>query len=413
MIPRTRAGIVRCRVSVSCEPSGDTEESPEMATRGKKKTTPTEEVQQEPPTTTMGIATPTRNSFEVLQDAPQKLPTPERVPPIVVDGTVADIKLFISTCDRVTKNRVTLKSTGRTTQVFPKTKDDHNALRELFVKNNLLHHTFAFKEQRKRKWVIHGLPRTADIEDIMESAKEKLPGVETIIQMSRTDDKGLKTLIPTYIMITGSEVTAQMLSNLVIYHHRVRVEKFISTQTVTQCFKCQMFGHSSKYCNLKARCVRCSGEHSAQQCDRKNVALKCANCGEAHVASFRKCKSRDQYMAKRTPPKKTLQEPKRTTSATVQGPKAQRPVPAPLPPRPVTMESSYSRVASNKPTPTPSSQDTMGFISDLGDIHRELQALNLPHLISTLKNLVRDLKTASNGLDRIEILLRYAPLLEP
>jgi hypothetical protein len=54
-----------------------------------------------------------------------------------------------------------------------------------------------------------------------------------------------------------------------------------------QCYKCQGFGHSSKWCNAREVCLVCSGEHMLKDCPRTRV--KCVNCGANHAANYGGC----------------------------------------------------------------------------------------------------------------------------
>lgn len=64
---------------------------------------------------------------------------------------------------------------------------------------------------------------------------------------------------------------------------------------LTLCFKCCRFGHVSKYCKSEDVCFKCSGKHSAQNCEA-NI-YKCINCiltgreTTAHTARDRECPS--------------------------------------------------------------------------------------------------------------------------
>ena len=70
-------------------------------------------------------------------------------------------------------------------------------------------------------------------------------------------------------------------------------------------FKCQKFGHAGSKCrpNTPKICVTCSLEHQSDgRCTRPP---KCANCGEDHPASFKKCK---QYLIEKETLRLTTQE---------------------------------------------------------------------------------------------------------
>lgn len=73
----------------------------------------------------------------------------------------------------------------------------------------------------------------------------------------------------------------------------LKVEAKRKNNTVSQCHRCQKFGHAAKCCKAQWRCVKCGENHPTASCQRvkgKDTA-KCANCGEEHTANYRGCKN--------------------------------------------------------------------------------------------------------------------------
>lgn len=66
---------------------------------------------------------------------------------------------------------------------------------------------------------------------------------------------------------------------------------------VSRCYKCQGYGHVSKYCREKVMCGHCTGEHDTRECPTKDdqVQHPCAACkkagkdGAGHSTSSRDC----------------------------------------------------------------------------------------------------------------------------
>ena len=69
-------------------------------------------------------------------------------------------------------------------------------------------------------------------------------------------------------------------------------EVFNQAAHLTQCFRCQAYGHVARACKSMAKCAHCAGEHSTQDCRRVDDQSKarCANCCQhGHTAWMKVC----------------------------------------------------------------------------------------------------------------------------
>jgi hypothetical protein len=66
------------------------------------------------------------------------------------------------------------------------------------------------------------------------------------------------------------------------YKIRVKFEPPKHKWDIIQCANCQRYGHTKKYCYLKPKCVKCSGNHLTDQCHRKEKLSDVRNalCGD-------------------------------------------------------------------------------------------------------------------------------------
>lgn len=111
--------------------------------------------------------------------------------------------------------------------------------------------------------------------------------------------KGLKPIESTSITITFA--TAQQ-ANEAIQHGllwnqgRRLCRRQGAHARITQCGRCQAYGHISKDCSSAPRCKICAGMHLSTACTHDSAAnkacLKCTLCGGAHDATSENCKSR-------------------------------------------------------------------------------------------------------------------------
>ncbi|GJQ78615.1 hypothetical protein Trydic_g11722 [Trypoxylus dichotomus] len=94
----------------------------------------------------------------------------------------------------------------------------------------------------------------------------------------------------------------------------------IQTVQVTQCHRCQLYGHGQRNCHAAAVRVKCAGPHQTAECTkRRDAPAKCALCQGSHTANYKGC-PKLPYAQKGEVP---VQPP---TTAKVAGPKpVQRP----------------------------------------------------------------------------------------
>lgn len=75
-----------------------------------------------------------------------------------------------------------------------------------------------------------------------------------------------------------------------LQHMRVKIEALRNSKSIPQCKRCQSFGHTQKFCQRQAKCVKCAGNHMTAECNKnENFKPVCANCNEAHPANYRGC----------------------------------------------------------------------------------------------------------------------------
>jgi hypothetical protein len=68
-------------------------------------------------------------------------------------------------------------------------------------------------------------------------------------------------------------------------------EKYTPQYQLTQCYKCQRYGHKAGHCRGREICAKCSGhDHAIKDC--RSQAQKCANCGDGHPAWHPDCPRR-------------------------------------------------------------------------------------------------------------------------
>ena len=58
--------------------------------------------------------------------------------------------------------------------------------------------------------------------------------------------------------------------------------QFERSLIITQCFRCQQWGHRQSACAKQVKCGFCAGQHQTRECKKERPS--CANCGKGHTA---------------------------------------------------------------------------------------------------------------------------------
>jgi hypothetical protein len=131
------------------------------------------------------------------------------------------------------------------------------------------------------KGVISGIGLDVTEEEIIEAVNEQNIKIARAIRLNIGKEK-TPSLSIKLIFVEGVKVVPDHIR---IGYQRFSVRAF--TEKLLQCFKCQGFGHSSKRCGAREKCVYCAGNHRLSECPKEQI--KCANCDGTHTSSYSKC----------------------------------------------------------------------------------------------------------------------------
>ena len=116
-------------------------------------------------------------------------------------------------------------------------------------------------------------------EEITSELKDQ--GVKESYRIS-SNKNGKKSPTRTVILTFNS---SKLPKTLLVGYMRLSVRNYIPNPR--RCFKCQQFGHTTKFCQNDAVCAQC-GQSGHEDKDCKN-SPKCINCEGAHSSSSRDC----------------------------------------------------------------------------------------------------------------------------
>ena len=121
--------------------------------------------------------------------------------------------------------------------------------------------------------------------------------ISNVRQMEKSsqfqDGTWIKRPLPLWV-VTHSQDSKLALRKLTgLFHFKVRFKDLHSKDVISQCFRCQEFGHKANFCKQMIKCNFYAGSHNSRQCSSPVAPPpKCANCAGDHPASSRDCLAR-------------------------------------------------------------------------------------------------------------------------
>jgi hypothetical protein len=187
------------------------------------------------------------------------------------------------------------------TRVEPKTPNDKKIIIKKFIDAKVQFFAYTDESDKPSIYVLKGVDR-ADPPELQKQL------IEIGLPVTNVSFLNSNINFPSYIVsFKRGEIDLQTLQfqYKIINYVKVDWQKFDrSKKRLTQCHRCQKFGHSASNCNLTPRCVKCDQNHEMGKdfCSRKTPTdpgtPKCVNCGGDHAANFKDCPERLRYAKK-------------------------------------------------------------------------------------------------------------------
>ncbi|GFY43090.1 RNA-directed DNA polymerase from mobile element jockey [Trichonephila inaurata madagascariensis] len=205
-------------------------------------------------------------STSTSHEAPGAAAPPKKhhVPPITIDN-VSNKAGLLKHLQDLTKLKLEAKLIGSKLRIFPQTAYAYHRIRKYVDDNQLESYTYILPEDKKIRLVIRGLPTDMSPVDIIgDLAAKNISVNECHIMTSKKTGKAM----PLFLITLDKTVQNRAVHHVTdICYIKVKVEALRPKYGPPQCFRCQGFFHSSKFCTRIPRCVNVR-EHLAKDCTK-------------------------------------------------------------------------------------------------------------------------------------------------
>ena len=247
---------------------------------------------------------------------PAKNQTPGRKykpPPVVITGkptTGKHVSLITFLNENVVDKKYKIKYTNNT-NIYVETEEAHIKLVKDLQHKGIHFHTFTRSDQKTHAFVLSGLHHAPHEDEI----KEELVSAHAL--KVREVYKMRNTYAPKYLVITDASTNMHDVTKIKhISYTIVTWQRRQNKQVISQCHRCQEWGHATSNCFRPYRCLKCAGPHNTADCTKQiEEPPKCANCDGAHTANNTDCPVYKAKLEFRAKPRNEVKQPPRYVPA--------------------------------------------------------------------------------------------------
>lgn len=212
-------------------------------------------------------------------------PKRSKPPPLVVHDLVESHTKFVKILKDILTEKFYVKYHKDFTEVFTENQNEYQRLKSIWQQNNYQFHTYSDKNSKKRTLVIKGLHENTEVQDLKIELESLNYEVHSINLMKNTKQ-------PMFMVTLNENVQIKQIKQEVKYlgHTKIIWDNYINKRRITQCHRCQAWGHATSNCYAKPACLKCAEGHLTKDCEKpKTIPAKCVNCGEDHPANATCC----------------------------------------------------------------------------------------------------------------------------
>ena len=216
-----------------------------------------------------------------------------KIPPLVIYNNIDNHVQTLSQMKEDLTDEITLKCKSNRIIFYTKNVQDYKKMKEKITAAQVQYHTYSLDNEKPVTTILKGLPSNITVEEILQDLAEKKLNVKDVKQFTKnvevTSGCFKEFKLPIFcVRFSENTKVSDFKKYKSVCFCKVSWEKNLRRKIVTQCFKCQSFGHIAQNCFKTEVCANCAEKHNTKNCQNpKN--FKCANCSGNHPSYDVEC----------------------------------------------------------------------------------------------------------------------------
>lgn len=250
---------------------------------------------------------PTHNSYDTLNNdkivnndkyvtKTQSQQKSVKIPPITVVGATNFTKAINILNDSTDKIDFTIKYMSIGTKIMLQSSVTYNKVKTLLNAANVEFFSHDLNSEKYDKFILSGIPKTPkeEIETALNAYQIEPVEIREIEQKNKRFNEETSYIVSFNHNTTNLKNLSKTRINYIVPKWRIFRN---SKNNITQCRRCQLYGHGIRNCNMPPKCAKCGLNHLSDDCD--SPVQKCANCKGDHTAISLECPKRKEFIEMR------------------------------------------------------------------------------------------------------------------
>ncbi|GFW78071.1 nucleic-acid-binding protein from transposon X-element [Trichonephila clavipes] len=166
----------------------------------------------------------------------------------------------------ITKQKMRGKIIGKGLRVYPETPEAYHTIRHCVDAEKLESFTYQLDEEKDLKAVIRGMPSDTPPQEIIDDLRTY--GITVNVCHAMTSRRTGMPMPLFLVTLPRSDINRNIFNLTDLCYLKIVVEPLRPKIGPAQCFRCQGFYHSSKFCTRNPKCVKCGQPHLTKDCSK-------------------------------------------------------------------------------------------------------------------------------------------------